>query len=228
MDISTALAADLAALTESLDEPGVDVSQTLRQLSVDAKIAVGSYIGLSAVLFAGGRVLTFTAFEEGAEPEDIRASLRLSLPPRVSAAEDPETTIFLILFAAIPGAFVDLATDLSWLTGDGLNRGPGGFVLDEDLTAPHDPAAPSGLRALSIIEQAIGVLIGRGSTPEQASAHLDLLAADTRADRLAAAGAILAELDTTSPTGPGGGDGRPARARGPDSEAVPTEPPRDP
>jgi hypothetical protein len=128
---------------------------------------------------------------------------------------------------AIPGAFVDLATDLSWLTGDGLNRGPGGFVLDEDLT-PHDPAAPSGLKALSIIEQAIGLLIGRGNTPEQALQHLDLLAADTRVDRLAAAGAILAELDTTSPTGPAAGDGRPAREQGPGDEAIPTEPPRDP
>jgi hypothetical protein len=47
--------------------------------------------------------------------------------------------------AATPGAFLDLATDLSWLAGDGL--GPGAFVLDQDLAVPGDPAAPSGLKA---------------------------------------------------------------------------------
>jgi hypothetical protein len=115
VDISTALAADLAALTESLDDPGTDISQTLRRLAADTKIAVHSYLGLSAMFSVGGRRLEFTAFEEDAETEDIRASLRISLPPNVSGSEDPAATASLILFAATPGAFLDLATDLSWL-----------------------------------------------------------------------------------------------------------------
>jgi len=225
VEISTALAADLAALTESLDEPGTDISKTLRQLAADAKLAVHSYLGLSAMFSVGGRRLDFTALEEDAKPEDIRASLRISLPPHIVGSEHPATTASLILFAATPGAFLDLATDLSWLTG-GL--GTAAFVLDEDLTVLHDPAAPSGLKARSTIDQAIGVLIGQGNTPEQAHQHLDLLAAYTRVDRPTAAETILAELDQPSTTGLRTDDGHPARRYGPGRGAIPIQPPRDP
>ncbi|MBL7495616.1 ANTAR domain-containing protein [Frankia sp. CNm7] len=227
MDISTALAADLAALTESLDEPGADISQTLRKIAADTKIAVRSYLGLSVILSVAGRRLTFTALEEDTEPEDIRSSLRMSLPPDVPAPEDPAATISLILFAAAPGAFLGLATDLSWLAGDGGGLGAIGFVLDEDLAVPHDPAAPSGLKILSTIDQAIGVLIGQGDTPEQARQRLEMLATDTGIDRPTAADVILAELDRPSWTDLGAGDGRPARAHGPGGE-LPTRSPRDP
>ena len=228
MDISTALAADLAALTESLDDPGTDISQTLRRLAADTKIAVHSYLGLSAMFSVGGRRLEFTAFEEDAETEDIRASLRISLPPNVSGSEDPAATASLILFAATPGAFLDLATDLSWLAGSlgGLNTAA--FVLDEDLTVPHDPAAPSRLKTLSTIDQAIGVLISQGNTLEQAHQHLDLLAAYTRVDRPTAAETILAELDLPSTTGLRADERRPARTHGPGRGPTPTQPPRDP
>ncbi|CAO5158918.1 ANTAR domain-containing protein [Frankia sp. AiPs1] len=227
MDISTAWAADLAALTESLDEPGTDISQTLRQLAADTKIAVHSYLGLSAILSVGGRRLEFTALEEDAEPEDIRASLRISFPPALSGSEDPAATASLILFAAMPGAFLDLATDLSWLTGslDGLDTAA--FVLDEDLTVPHDPAPPSGLKARSTIDQAIGVLISQGNTPEQAHHHLDLLAAYTRVDQPTAAEAILAEPDQPSTAGLRADDRRPAHTR-PQPGADTHQPPQDP
>ncbi|WP_157845273.1 ANTAR domain-containing protein [Pseudofrankia saprophytica] len=166
--------------------------------------------------------------EDDAEREDIRASLRMSLPPSTPAAEDPAATTSLILFAAAPGAFLDLATDLSWLTNDSGGLGTTGFVLDEDLTVPRDPAAPSGLKTQSTIDQAVGVLIGRGNTPEQAYQHLDMLAADARVGRPTAAEAILAELDGPSWTDLGADDGRPAHPQGPDGEAIPTLPPRDP
>ncbi|SNQ50842.1 conserved hypothetical protein [Frankia canadensis] len=228
MDISTALAAYLAALTESLDEPGADISQTLRQLAADAKLAVRSYLGLSAILSFGGRRTNFTALEERVEPDDIRASLRISLPPHVFGSGDPAATAFLILFAATPGAFLDLATDLSWLTRDVDGLGSSAFVLDEDLAVPHDPAAPGGLKALSTIDQAIGVLIGQGNTPEQAHQHLEQLAADTRIDLPTAARTILGELDRPSATGLRANDGHPAPTQGAGRGAMPTQPLRDP
>jgi len=228
VDISAALAADLAVLTESLHEPGADISRTLRQLATDARIAVRSYLGLSAVLAVGGYRLAFTALEDDARPEDIRASLRISFPPDVPAADEPAATTSLFLFAASPGAFLDLAADLGWLTTGSGGLGTAGFVLDEDLTVPHDPAAPSGLKTQSTVDQAVGVLIGRGDTPGQAYQHLDRLAADAGVDRLTAAEAILAELDGPSRTDPDADDGHPTHPYRSDGEAMPTRPPRDP
>jgi hypothetical protein len=228
MEISAAWAADLAALTESLDEPGTDISQTLRQLAADTKIAVHSYLGLSAMFSVGGRRLDFTALEENAQPEDIRASLRISLPPHVFGSGDPAATASLILFAATPGAFLDLATDLSWLAGSLGGLDTAAFVLDEDLTVPHDPAAPSRLKTLSTIDQAIGVLISQGNTLEQAHQHLDLLAAYTRVDRPTAAETILAELNLPSTTGLRSDERRPAHTHDPGRGPTPTQPPRDP
>lgn len=228
MDISAAWAADLAALTESLDEPGTDISQTLRQLAADTKIAVRSYLGLSAMCSVGGRRLDFTALEQDAEPDDIRASLRISLPPHIFGSEDPAATAALILFAATPGAFLDLATDLSWLAGSLGGLDTAAFVLDEDLTVLHDPATPSGLKARSTIDQAIGVLISQGNTLEQAHQHLDLLAAYTRVDVPTAAETILAELDPPGTAGLRSDERRPARTQGPSRGATSIQPPRDP
>ena len=228
MEISAAWAADLAALTESLDEPGTDILQTLRQLAADTKIAAHSYLGLSAMFSVGGRRLDFTALEEDAQPEDIRASLRISLPPHVFGSGDPAATASLILFAATPGAFLDLATDLSWLAGSLGGLDTAAFVLDEDLTVLHDPATPSGLKALSTIDQAIGVLISQGNTHEQAKQHLDLLAAYTRVDLPTAAETILAELNLPSTTGLRSDERRPAHTHDPGRGPTPTQPPRDP
>jgi hypothetical protein len=71
----------------------------------------------------------------------------------------------LILYAQRRGAFIDLAADLSWLTG----RDPSEFVLDHHFTLPNHLDAPEGLTVASVINQAIGVLIAHGRTPEQAT-----------------------------------------------------------
>ena len=47
MDISEALAADLALLTEALDEPGIGIADTVRQLAADVGMAVPSFLGLT-------------------------------------------------------------------------------------------------------------------------------------------------------------------------------------
>jgi hypothetical protein len=194
VDISTALAADLSILTGALDKPGADLSGTLRQLAAAAKRAVHSYLGLSITLSSGGRPIIFTALD-GNVGADIRASLRMWLPPDAPASRNPAAC--LVLYAAAPGAFTDLAADLRWLTGTGTNLDAGAFALDADLIVSPDPDTPSGLTALSTINQVIGVLIGRGDTPEQAHRHLDRLAAAGGVDRAVAAGLILADVMPT-------------------------------
>jgi hypothetical protein len=98
--------------------------------------------------------------------------------------------VSVILFAESPGAFVDLAADLAWLTA----RPPTEFVLDQHLTAAAQPTSERQLREASAINQAIGTLIGRGYTPQQASAELNTQAASSSTDRHTAARRILATI----------------------------------
>ncbi|HZC74318.1 MAG TPA: hypothetical protein VE442_26775 [Jatrophihabitans sp.] len=181
MEITAALAADLALLTQALDEPSADIAATLRQLGSDARVALRSYLGLTVTMGDPGRERRFTTMEELAAPIKVRASLMMSL---VADATGPR--IGVILYAASPGAFVDLAADLSWLTGLELHQ----FALDQHLSpAGTDPGGIA--QATSLINQAIGVLIGRGRTPAQASGELDALADEAGITRDDAARSVL-------------------------------------
>jgi hypothetical protein len=84
---------------------------------------------------------------------------------------------------------------LAWLTG----RPPGEFALDQHLSVPAGSDAGTSLRAASVINQAIGVLIGRGYTPRQAHSKLDNQAAGARTNRHTAAQVILDSLTAAGP-----------------------------
>jgi hypothetical protein len=187
MNITRALAADLGMLTAAFDEPGTDIGQSLHRLGADAQVAVPTYLGLS-VIVTGDPPFTFTTLAVGVVAGDVRTSLRLVLP---SVADGRETTaVELILYAGSPGTFVDLAADLVWLTA----CPPSDFVLDQHLVPLwSDPR--THLAAASVINQAIGVLIGRGYTPQQADWQLDTWAAHAGTVRHAAARVILAQLN---------------------------------
>jgi len=192
MKISAAMAADLGILTAALDEPGADVLHSLHRLGVDAHAAVPSFLGLSVTVDGSDPSFAFTSFEEGAA-DGVRTSLRLTLP---GAGEDSASPpVALILYAGTPGTFVDLAADLAWLTG----RPPSDFALDQHLSAPAGSDAGTSLRAASAINQAIGVLIGRGYTPRQAQSKLDTQADGAGTDRDAAAQVILDTLTAADP-----------------------------
>lgn len=184
MKITAAMAA-LAILTEALNEHGTDIAHSLHRLTLDAAAAVSSYLGLSVVVSHSNMPFTVTALADGAVAGDICTSLHVLLGG-VGDGHDP-ASVALIVYAGTPGAFVDLAADLAWLTGRPLTE----ITLDGHLTVPAGPDAAAQLLAASDINQAIGVLIGRGYTPQQAHWQLD-----TQADRHIAARRILDSITT--------------------------------
>ena len=193
MKISAALAADLGILTAALDEPAADVLQSLYRLGIDAQAAVPTFLGLSVIVDGSDPPFTFSTVEDGAA-DNVRTSLRLTLPAGVGEGW-ASPSVALILYARTPGTFVDLAADLAWLTG----RPPSDFALDQHLSVRAGSDAGTSLRAASVINQAIGVLIGRGYTPRQAHSKLDTQADGAGTDRYTTAQFILDTLTAEDP-----------------------------
>jgi hypothetical protein len=182
------LASSLAVLTAALDEPEFDIGQGLYRLAAVVAAAVPSYLGLRVVVTRHDPVFTLTLLhDDRVTLGDVGTSITLALP---CAGDRDVPAVTFILYASSPGAFVDLAADLASLTGDP----PQNFPLDAHLEVPAEPDVGAELSAASVINQAIGVLIGRGSTPQQAHAELTTQAAVTRTDRLTVAHLILARL----------------------------------
>jgi hypothetical protein len=192
MKIGAALAADLGILTAALDEPGDDVLHSLHQLGVNAQAAVSSYLGLSVTVDGSDPPFTFTTLEDSAS-DDVRTSLRLTLPGVGEGRASP--VVAVTLYAGMPGTFVDLTADLAWLTGRPLSD----FALDQHLSVPAGSDTGTYLRTASVINQAIGVLIGRGYTPGQAHRELDIQADGAGTDRHTAAQFILDTLTAEDP-----------------------------
>lgn len=190
MKTTEEMAAAVAILTEALDEPGTDIAQSLHRLALDAATAVPSYLGLSVVVPQSDPPFTVTVIADGAVVGDIRTSLRVLLSGMGDGHE--RAPVALILYAGTPGTFVDLAADLAWLIGRPLTE----VTLDEHLTVPAGPNTAAQLQAAGDINQAIGVLIGHGYTPQQADWQLDIQAANNRTDRHRAAQVILDKITT--------------------------------
>ncbi|WP_167104615.1 ANTAR domain-containing protein [Mycobacterium sp. DL592] len=166
-----------------------------------AQAAVSSYLGLT--LSRSDPLFAFTCLAVGAATEDIATSLRMTLPDAHGSLAPSHTE--LILYSGLPGAFVDLAADLAWLTA----RPPSDFAFDQNLRIPADSRIGTPLTAASVINQAIGILIGRGHTPEQADRRLENQASLAGTDLYGAAHLIVTALDAgaaekgTSTEGPG-------------------------
>jgi hypothetical protein len=182
VDISAALAADLADLSHNLDDD-VDLETRLHALTDGVKAAVPSYLGMTVTFVADGHDVSFTVREETEHVREITASLRIQLAGTRHGARDTQ----LVLYAAIPGAFVDLAVDVGYaLTLDSAT-----LILDGHLNPPDHESGFHGLAALSAINQAVGVLIGRGHTIESAHNALRRSAAWYGEDVAVTAAALL-------------------------------------
>lgn len=190
------IAAQLHLLTQALDLPGTDLADTLARLVADVRSAVSSYLGLTIAITGSPPAFHLTVLGEGTVPDQIHTSLLVPLTSAgVAAKASPSTSVVLILYAGTPGAFVDLAADLSWITG----RHPSDFRLDEHRALPADYANNTDVRSISTINQAIGVLIGAGSTPEQAERELHARAAAACIELVGAAALVLADLTRLAP-----------------------------
>jgi hypothetical protein len=179
------MVAALGVLTDALDEPGTDIVHSLQQLALAAAATIPTYRGLSVVVPHSDPPFTVTTLADGVKAADIRTSLQVLLP--TMGADHDAATVAVILYAAAPGTFVDLAADLAWLTGRPMSE----VTLDGHLTVPDAADMGAQLHAASVINQAIGVLIGRGYTPRRAHRHLDIQAATKGTDRHAIAQLIL-------------------------------------
>lgn len=167
VDIPNALAADLVALTEAIEEPGVDLEDLLVRLGDTSALAVDSFLGLTISLLVDGMSVQLSAWQNG--PGEGQIATSATLPLSALGGLGPHGTI--TFFAAVPGAFVDLAADLAYA----LRLEAHDVQLDRHLHAPASRDG-SGLPAMSAVNQAIGFLIERGHTPEDAAAHLQRLA----------------------------------------------------
>jgi hypothetical protein len=168
VEISVAVAADLARLSDALEDPGVDLELLLRQLSDSCSLAVDSYLGFSITLVIDDRSFAFTVLEDFLDPSEITASAMLPLAALGAFSVGSE----IIFYAANPGAFVDLVADLNFA----LKLETNVAELDQHLVPSVQPAGVSRLADMTLHNMAIGVLIDRGYLPVQAGAELDRLA----------------------------------------------------
>lgn len=167
MDISKQLAAQLAVLSQALDDD-VDLETTVRDFAAATRVAVSSYLGMTVTVIAGGQKVRLDVPEHARGKHEIGASLRIPLAD-ITITDAGSS---LVLYAATPGAFVDLAADLAFA----LQVGPDVLALDADLTPSLDGSGLHGLADVTHINQAIGILIGRGRSPEGAATELRRLA----------------------------------------------------
>jgi hypothetical protein len=182
VNIARSLVAQLAALTQALDDD-VDLEAQLRVLIADIEAAVASYAGLTMTVVAGGQEISFTVRTNMGTSGEITASLRIPLDGEPSSL----TGSRLVLYATTPGSFVDLAADLSYT----LALEPRMLALDADLVAPPPGPAATGLADHSMINQALGILIDQGHTLESAHSALSRLAEIGSLDLAAAAERLL-------------------------------------
>ena len=195
MRFRSATVVALAVLTEALDEPAPDLAQMLDRLGEAVSLTVTSLIALSIRTGVGDAEIELTARAEGRDAGGIRTSLLIPLPARAGGGSTPGSRSSLLLYAGQPGAFVDLAADISWITGRALDA----FPMDEHLGPIAEERSAPALRELSMVNQAVGVLIERGFLPEEAVRHLDRLVVLAGTVSAATAGVLLSRRSDAGP-----------------------------
>ncbi len=191
MNVPSPFTDDFRLLNDVLESHPSEIAATLALLMTETALAVPSYLGLAVVVVRPHELpLEISTFDNDLEVDQIGTSLRFRIRKDSAVDEDGHAVIELIIYAATPGALVDLAADLTWLTG----RPPGEIRLDEDLVVAKRGVSTRSLASWSTVNQALGVLIGSGMTTEEADAELSARAALTEGGRHLAAFDLLARL----------------------------------
>jgi hypothetical protein len=176
VDLSAALIAHIHTLMIDVGDAR-GVAQTVELLSADLKRAVSSYLGFQLALVEHGHPLTLTVFDSAVQPDLIDASLRLTLSGLGVAGADPASSISF--YAGTAGAFVDLAADLGYalrtVSAAAAGQEPSRPHHGEPAISVDSPVQPTtvesgltGAADLSLINRAIGILIGHGHQPDEA------------------------------------------------------------
>jgi hypothetical protein len=190
VDLPAAVLAHVQDLTASIGQDDRDLSATLVALTTALRSTATSYCGFRLTIVDNQWPVTLTAFTDG-DHEPVGTSLRLPLG-LVSQTIDGDSRV--VFYAGIPGAFTDLAADLSHALGgipvdgrsptanhddhrgthldgqrgthlDGHRRV---IALDVDLPPVSRRSGLTGLTELTLLNRAIGVLIQQGHDIEQA------------------------------------------------------------
>jgi hypothetical protein len=198
VDFPTALLRDLLHLSSSVELDEDELGGRLAALVTALRAAAPSYRGMHLTVFEGNQAVELTAFDS-TDDGAITTSLRL---PFAALGPGFPVSSRVVLYAASPGAFVDLAADLGYalhapiifdslrprLTespegdrqpGDGHRDGHESIVLDADLPPATLVSGLTGLDDVSTINRAVGMLIDQGHHPDDAHAtlHRDAVAA---------------------------------------------------
>jgi hypothetical protein len=182
VDLPAAVLVHVQDLTASLGEDDRDLSDTLAALTTALRSTVTSYRGFRLTIVENAWPITLAAFDDG---HDVPVGTSLCLPlGLVSRMVDGESRV--VFFAGTPGAFTDLAADLSHALGgipvdgrsstannadhrgtrvDGHRRV---IELDADLPPLSRVSGLSGLAELTLLNRAIGILVDQGHDIEQA------------------------------------------------------------
>ena len=190
MDLPAALLAHLKDLTASVGQDDQDLDDTLTALTAALKSTAATYCGLRLTIVENQWPITLTAFTDGhdADGHDVPAGTSLRLPlALVSPAVDHGSRV--VFFAVTPGAFIDLAADLSYVLGgipvsqasppadgdDHRDHGGAGLdghrraiELDLDLPLLSRVSGLTGLAELTVLNRAIGMLVAQGNDIEEA------------------------------------------------------------
>lgn len=180
MDLPASLLAHLHELMLSIGEDDQDLDDTLVALTTALRSTATSYCGFQLNIVENSWPVTLTVFSDGHGP--VGTSLRLPLG-LVSQVDGESRVVF---FAGTPGAFTDLAADLSHALGgipveqstpaaDGMDLG-GTHVdghrkvieLDVDLPPLSHVSGLTGVAELTVLNRAIGMLMAQGHDIEQA------------------------------------------------------------
>jgi hypothetical protein len=181
VDLPAALLAHVHDLAVSIGQDDQDLGDTVAALTTALHATATSYCGFQLTIVENLWPVTLTAFTDG---HDAPVGTSLRLPLALVSRVDGESRI--VFFAGTPGAFTDLAADLSYALGgiaigqrssaennadhrgtrvDGERKA---IQLDADLPPLSRVSGLTGLAEQTVLNRAIGMLIQQGHDLAQA------------------------------------------------------------
>ncbi len=174
VETPAALLGALQQLCAAIDQEPAVLTAPLVELGRELKAAVSSHLGVQVTIVTEqGLPVTLTDFAPETDVSTIATSLRLPL----AALTRNGACGHITFYGGRPGSLVDLAADLSFVLGSAGSGGawsPVSISLDEHRQPSTVNSSLVGAEEASMVNRAIGLLIGRGRTPEEATAALVL------------------------------------------------------